>query len=254
MPVPFDADSLGIPPDSHVSALLARCPDIERLLYRDEEYLILEGDESQDIFVVLRGSYVIEQDKGPGDARGKAIAVHSADPDSPSYVGEMAYLGRTQRSASVRCSGAVFALKLTPGHVDALIDEFPGFTRVLVRQLAERLRDAGETLRALNMRFAMEARQVFAKPGVVLLERGAPALELYQLVEGDVEWEGPRGSGRIRPSGGDADFLNARAYFQSAANDATFRAKTEVICVAIDRASREAVIRNYPSLPMSLLK
>ena len=254
MPVLFNVESLDIPFDSHVHAVLARCPDIERLRFQDEEYLIIEGDESQDIFLVLRGSYVVEQDKGPGDARGKAVAVHSADPDSPSYVGEMAYLERTIRSASIRCSGAVFALKLEPRHVNALIDEFPAFTRVLVRQLAERLRDAGKALQTLQDRFSMDARQVFAKPGEILIAQGTPAESLYQLVDGEVVKDGGSRAERIRPQGTNGEFLNARAYFRSAPNDATFRAKTEVICVAIARASRESVIRSYPALAIDLLR
>ena len=108
MPTALDVADVDIPSSSEIHGLLRESPDIEALLFRDGEYLVRENDGAKDIFIVLQGSYVVEQAReGSGGGRpAETLAVVVNTMDAPSFVGEMAYLGEGVRTASVRNSGA----------------------------------------------------------------------------------------------------------------------------------------------------
>lgn len=255
MPKEFELDALSIPLNSEIRTLLDRCGDVERILFADGEYLIREGDDSQEIYVVLRGSYVVEQKKASNQGeRGDPLAVLFADVDSLSFVGEMAYLGTSLRTASVRCAGAVFTLCLRPEHLDVIMDEFPFFARSLCKQFAHRLKEADDIIRMYRSKLDMDVKQVMRDAGDTIVGEGEAAEVLYQLIDGSLLKESAEGVTPLAVTRTPEDFLNARAFFSGGPNEATFYAKTPAILVAIGKTSRLAAIRNFPELAQSLLE
>jgi len=253
VPASFDIDDLKIPEDSEYRQLLERCPDIEQKRFTDGEYLMREGEECKDVFLVLKGSYVVEQ---PGTDRGDkppdALAVVSSTPDAPTYVGEMAYFGGECRSASVRSAMANYVLFLKPAHLDVIIDEFSLLTRILCHQFAERLRETSSALHNVQDRTRIEAEQVFAKAGQVLFEKGERAEKLYQLVDGVLLSAGAIHVKKLSAQDTFMGFIEAGPYFADGVYETTVEAETPAILVAISRASKPAVIRNYPELILEL--
>ena len=255
MPEEFELDDLDLPEDSGIETLLERCPDIQKQLFRDGDFLVKEGEESQETYVVLQGSYVVEHEKKDAlKGRSEPLAVQSADEESISFVGEMAYLGSGKRTASVRCSGSVFTLVLKPEHIDIVLDEFPFFGRVLSRRLTEHLRDADKRIKKYRADFEMSAQHAYRDKGDEVIKAGDPADLLYQLVDGSVIKEGPDGEEVLNVTQSPSDFLNARAYFSGGVNTSTIRAKTSSIFTTIAKESKSAVIRNFPDLIISLLQ
>ena len=255
MPEEFELDDLDLPEDSGIETLLERCPDIQKQLFRDGDFLVREGEGSQETYVVLQGSYIVEHEKKDSKkGRSEPLAVQFADEESISFVGEMAYLGSGKRTASVRCSGSVYTLVLKPEHIDIILDEFPFFGRVLSRRLAEHLRDADKRIKKYRADFEMSAQHTYKDKGDVVVKAGDPVDVLYQLVDGSVIKEGPDGEEVLGVTQSPSDFLNARAYFSGRSNDITIRAKTQCIFTTIAKESKSAVVRNFPDLVLSLLR
>jgi CRP-like cAMP-binding protein len=233
--------------NTEVETLRRACPDIEAVQLDDGDYLVREGEDGTDIFLVTRGAYAVEQASGTG-APGEAapLAAVMVDPEQPSFVGEMAYLGSCRRTASVRCSGRTHVLRLKPAHLDFVMARCPGLTRSLCRQFADRLRAVNESLRAFHELTAMQKEMVMKQPGEPVTRQGEPADRLFQLVDGSLREEA---SGRIlTPDMLPEGFIEPLAYFRQGAWTATRLADSPCILVAIGPSSRLAVIRNYPQL------
>lgn len=255
MPEPFDISALGIPPDSELHTLLHACPDIEAIRFRDAEALITPDETSRDIFLILRGSCLVENRDATADRRpGRELAIVEGTVDRPVFVGEMASLGERGRSAGVRSAMNTYALRLTPAHIERIIEEFPSFTRALCRQFSKRLAEANEQLRRHQSRGTMTLRQTMLAAGSPIYAKGDPADELFQLVDGVVGVTWPDGIRRVSPVGPAPVFLDAAAYFRGGVHEEDARAETSVMLVAIDAASRAAVIHNYPELALELLQ
>lgn len=255
MPESFDLELLHLPQDSEVRELICVCSDAELVRFGDGELLVAPGDPGKDIFLVLRGSCLIEHADAPEErTHGHELAVIEGTPAAPVFVGEMAYLGGGHRSAVVRSALNVFALRLKPVHIDAIIDRFPSFTRILCRQFCRRLAEADELLRCEQSKTAMQARQVSYEAGQTVFEKGQPAHEAYQVVFGVVieerDGEAPREWGYA-----DAEpvFLGAREFLTGGVYASTVRAKSAAMLLAIEEASRRALIRNYPDVALRLL-
>jgi len=253
MPEPFDIDGLGLEPGSEVVRLFRRHPDIEARAYRDGEYLIREDEESQDIFIVLRGALVVEQASLiPGGAPAM-LACLTAEPEAVAIVGEMAYLGSQRRAASVKSSGRSHALCLRPDHVDGILEGFPGLTRVICRQFSRRLQDTDRSLRELQGRFALNPQRRMASPGDRLFTRGAPARELFQLVAGTVRVERDGASSVLTPETLPMGLLEPEAFLRGAVHQATATVEDLAFLAVITEADREAVVRCFPQLVLEIL-
>ena len=256
MPQPYTIADLALPVDSEIAALIERCPDIASVRFDDGDYLMREGDDSQDTYLVLRGAYVVEQrqhNAGP-DERGAPLAVVTAELDEPSFIGEMAYLDSNLRTASVRASGPVFTLVLSPAHVDVVLDQFPFFGRILSQQFARRLHEANGIIQTYRKKLDLRATHAFHNPGDVLVEAGTKADTLLQLIDGKVTRAMGDDEETIKAGGAEPVFLNALAFFATGINEATVTAKTNCIVVSIDAAAKEAAVRNFPEVVLDLLE
>ncbi len=254
MPEPCEIDQFAtLALDPEIEKFLRRFPDIPALRFHNDELMVREGDVDQDIYLVLTGSYIVEQTAGDHSVlRPSTLAMISSDPATPTFVGEMAYLGAFPRTASVRCVGAVVALRLRPAHLDTILESYPGLTRLLCRQFTVRLKETSEHLSRLEQLTTLNARHLVKKAGETVLARGEAARTLFQLVDGVLEIEG--WPDPITPGSLEGGFLALGEYLRGAPHTVTVKAKTTSMLVAIDESSRLAVVRSYPALALAALE
>jgi len=250
MPEPLDLDRMNLDAAPEIRPLLAGCPDIALLRYRDGERLVVEGETSQDLFIVLRGSLVVERREADGSQR--TLAQLECEPGRPSIVGEMAYFGAQQRTATVRAVGSCQALCLKPAHVDAIMEGFPGLTRIVCQQFTRRLQEANDALRDLRSRFDLGAERRLAQPGELLFKAGERA-PLFQLAMGTVRLEGSAGTELLAARDLPEGFLGLEAYLRDRPQDATAVAEDTCFLAVIPSSRREAFLRNQPELVLRVL-
>ena len=252
MPDLLDSASLDLASDPELGPLLAACPDIAPLRFRDGERLVTEGEDSQDVFIVRKGSLVVEKALPDGTAR--PLAQIECSPGAPVIMGEMAYFGAQVRTATVRAVGACQALHLKPAHLDVLMADFPGLTRVLCRQFTARLKEANDELRDLRARFHLAPERRMVPAGEVIFAAETPADAVFQLAMGAVRFEGPGGSKVLRAEDLPGGFLGLEAYLRQRPHTATATAEEPCFLAVIGADRREAFLRNHPSLALNLLE
>lgn len=252
MPDLLDPATLDLASDPELGPLLAACPDIAVLRFRDGELLVVEGEDSQDLFIVRKGSLVVEKALPDGTLR--PLAQLQCSVDAPCIIGEMAYFGALHRTATVRAVGACQALHLKPAHLDAIMAGFPGLTRILCRQFTSRLKEANEELRDLKARFDLTAHRHMAQPDEVLLRAGEPADTLFQLVMGSVAMGEGEAAVRLRPEDLPGGFLGLEAFLRGTAHPATVTAAESCFLAVISADRREAFVRSQPGLVLQILK
>lgn len=255
MPTAFDIESIKFPQDSEVPRLVLESRGgIGCLKFLDEEYLVRAGEERQEVFLIVKGSCLVQR-QGAGEERrsGDELAVIEATPENPVFIGETAYLAGGPRTASVRSALSVWALRMEPAHLDFIIARFPGLTRTLCKQFANRLKETNAALAQLREHLAMDISTSVLGQGEAIFYKGDPAETLYILVDGSVDLEGPEGftvvqSGRPGPT-----FLNAADFLRGGKNACGAYAGSTVVLNVLPRASRDAAIRNFPQLVDALL-
>lgn len=252
MPEFLDLAQLGALQEGEVLALVTACPDIRACRFRDGEYLMREGGEDQEIFILLKGAFVVEQAQGVGGAPA-ILSMVECEAGSPVIVGEMASLGAQRRSASIRSVGGTLALVLPPARLDTLMEGYPGLTRLLGQQFARRLKETNQALKELQGRFALQATQRIAQPGELLFREGETAGELLQLVAGSVRLEGPEGIQMHTPESLFQGLLEPEPYLRSGPQRATATAECLCFLAVIPSERREAVVRQFPGLVLDLL-
>ncbi len=100
--------------------------------YAPRQPLFLEGDESQDVYMLISGTLEVLK----GSKKITDITEQGA------IVGEMALIMGGKRTASIRCNNEVQILKIPKEDVDEFIEEFPDFSKRIARILADRLDEA----------------------------------------------------------------------------------------------------------------
>lgn len=255
MPEPFDLQRLKIADPIPYLELLDRCPGVALRRYADDETLITEGAESRDVFLVLQGACVVETAPGPESGnRPQTLAIINATPASPAFLGEMAPLGTGNRTAGVRCSGAVFTVVLPPDSLDVLVNELPFYTRCVCRQFAERLREANQVIKDHQRDNALQADLVVRQPGETVFKTGDRADRLFQLVEGIVQVETQAGQESFAAAQLPDGFIEPGPFFRNAPYESTATAETTAMLVSISNQSLKAVVRRYPNLLLGLYR
>ncbi|MBI2421458.1 MAG: cyclic nucleotide-binding domain-containing protein [Candidatus Hydrogenedentes bacterium] len=252
MPEPFAPESLDIAGSAALQAVLARCPHAECIKYRNDEYLITKGDASQEVFLLIRGSCVVEayppQENAP---RGGELALLEGKLDHPTVLGEMAYLGEGLRTASVRSVMNTWTIRLQPEDLDVIIAQIPELARILCTQFTARLREANRQITRFQQKLQMQFEERFLAAGETLYEAGAPADILYQLLSGTLLLDVNGEISECRS--GDEVFVEPAAYFRDLPCAATVKAKGPAMLMGVNKDSKEAVIRNFPQLILKLL-
>ncbi len=252
----FEFADVGLREDSEYHRLVQRCDGIARVCFDDGEYLITADETSLDLYLVLKGAFVVETHSEPADNRPPEplAAVEAPDASSPAFVGEMAYLDAGLRTASVRSSGVTYALRMRPEHLNVIMEEFPVFTRILCNRFAERLRRTTEALRDDRELFALHERQQLKGPGEIVFRAGDPAETLYQLLEGALVRETAEREEPIDAEDLFLGFIEPGAYLRDNSYRVTVKAATETTILAIPKESKFALIRNMPELAVKCLK
>ena len=179
-----------------------------------------------------------------------ALAIVNNEGEEPCFVGEMAHFGGGARSASLRCSGPTYVLDVPSGAVDTIMQDYPGLTQILCKQLASRLQEANEALTHGSEQLAMDVKQLDVAAGEVVVRAGEPADVLYQLLVGSLIVEGAERP--MKPRELPMKFIDPEPYFADGCHQQTILARTNVMLVGIQKSSRLAAIRNYPELMMRL--
>lgn len=214
---------------------------LEFKTYDDADVVMQQGDESDWLGIVLDGVGVVEQQLDPDDSTAVEILARVSRGD---IIGEMAFVDREPRSATVRARGRLYLARLHRSDFRTVMSADPNTAEVLVgtllSTLTARLRDADETQAALyqvgrQLGLAGSAEDV----GVAILQHLAGTIEGVTL--GIVAVFDPKQGSRcfpavsfglpstleapldIDPQGEFIqDLRNALAAFNGAADESTF--------------------------------
>jgi CRP-like cAMP-binding protein len=117
----------------------------DRVSYRADEVLFLQGDTGDAAFVILNGTADILVDSPKGQ-------IKVAEVGENSIVGEIAILCDVARTATVRAHTQVEALRISKDNFFKLMADFPDMTLQVVRVLADRLHQTTAELTAARSR------------------------------------------------------------------------------------------------------
>jgi CRP/FNR family cyclic AMP-dependent transcriptional regulator len=115
-----------------------------RMNFAAGQELFHQGDQGDAMYVILAGiaDVLIDSDKGG------QIAV--AEMRKNNFVGEMAILGDVPRTATIKARESLSTLKISKDMFYRLVAEFPQMAIEVMRELAHRLEDTNQKLRAAN--------------------------------------------------------------------------------------------------------
>ncbi|MBP1627945.1 MAG: hypothetical protein H6Q00_2420 [Holophagaceae bacterium] len=252
MPELFDIAVLGEDESSELYQLLRLCGDVVPQRFLDGEYLIRQDEPDQDLFIVLKGVYSVEQPPLVPGGPPVILASVTCDPLKVAIVGEMAYFGDQRRTASVRSAGVTYALRLKPAHIDVIIGCFPMLTKVICQQFARRLKEANDAIRAFQSRFALVSTKRMVSAGELLFSEGDLATAIHQVVAGQVEIRRGAHSALVEAQDAASGFLEPEAYLGMRPHQTSACAHTDAILVSVDREHVDTLIRCYPELATRL--
>lgn len=254
MPDRFDVSVLGQDESSEIFQLLNRCPCIDPLRFRDGEYLVREDEEGKDLFVVVKGALTVERPALVPHGPPAILASFMCDPDHVTIVGEMAYFGAERRTASVRSSGATYALRLKPEHIDVIMEGFPLLTRVICQQFTKRLQEANDRIRDFQKKFALAPDKRMVAAGEVLFMPGDAATVLHQLAVGSVQLERDGVVETLEPENLPMGFLEPLPFFKRQLHTAKATVLSDSFLLFVDREHLEPLVRCYPQLVTKMLE
>ena len=116
-------------------------PAIEpyKISFREGEVLCYEGDESQDLYILVSGQLEILK----GDRKISEVE------ESGSSLGEISFLLDTKRTATVKAMSDGMALRIPKDKVNRFMQDFPALAWEIPRLLAKRLDRSSEAFYAL---------------------------------------------------------------------------------------------------------
>jgi CRP-like cAMP-binding protein len=159
-----------LPADSVAALLAAGTPR----LFWPGEIILLEGDTSSHVVVLLRGVVKVTSDNDDGTTMLLNIRVGGE------IVGEFAALDGKPRSTTVRAAGQVHAVVVSARDFTRLIDTRPDFARAIAASVTDKARTW------VRRRIAMDNRSVQARLAVVILElarqHGVPGADGVEIV------------------------------------------------------------------------
>jgi CRP-like cAMP-binding protein len=112
----------------------------ETIQLMSNEYLMREGEESTEMYYLQSGTLVVYKRKGDVDHQiGNII--------SGELVGEMSFLDKQPRSASVKAINDCVLVKIPAEKLEEVIGTMPKWFSALLHTLTERLRKANARIR-----------------------------------------------------------------------------------------------------------
>ena len=104
------------------------------------EYLIRENEESTEMYFLQKGTCAVF--KRQGDAEKQIGTIYAGE-----LVGEMSFLDREPRSASIKAISECELLAIPIAKFEKYFDEQPSWYKALVNTLLDRLRKANNRIR-----------------------------------------------------------------------------------------------------------
>jgi len=117
----------------------------DRISFRDGQILFHQGDAGDAAYVVLSGTADILVETPAGQ-------IKVADVDVNSIVGEIAILCDVSRTATVKATSRLEALRISKEHFLKLLTDFPEMAVEIMRVLADRLYHTTSELSAARSR------------------------------------------------------------------------------------------------------
>jgi CRP/FNR family transcriptional regulator, cyclic AMP receptor protein len=113
----------------------------ERMNFAAGEELFHQGDPGDAMYVILGGmaDVVIDSPGGP---------ITVAQLKKNNFVGDMAILGDVPRTATIKATEPLTTLKISKDMFYRLVTEFPQMAIEMMRELAHRVEDTNQKLRA----------------------------------------------------------------------------------------------------------
>ena len=105
-----------------------------------EEYLMREGEDSNEMYYLASGTMAVFQRKG--DSERQIATIYSGE-----LVGEMSFLDSEPRSATVKAIGDCELTVIPREKLQAYLNSQPKWYRALVQILIDRLRRANKRVR-----------------------------------------------------------------------------------------------------------
>lgn len=113
---------------------------VEEIDLKPGDYLMREGEDSTEMYLLKQGTMEVIKTKGTED---KQIGTIYAG----ELVGEMSFLDRAPRSASVRAIGECKVNVIPSEKFEKVLEELPSWMRALMNTLLDRLRKANSRVR-----------------------------------------------------------------------------------------------------------
>ncbi|MBV8394524.1 MAG: cyclic nucleotide-binding domain-containing protein [Alphaproteobacteria bacterium] len=113
----------------------------ERMVFSAEQEICHQGDPGDAMYVILGGSADVLIDTPSGQIRVAELAKNG-------FVGEIAILCDVPRTATVKAREELTTLKISKDMFYRLVAEFPQMAIEIMRELAHRLEDTNQKLRA----------------------------------------------------------------------------------------------------------
>lgn len=123
----------------------------DRVSFREGQVLFKQGDAGDAAYVVLAGTADVLV-----GANGEEIKVASLEPNS--IVGEIAILCDVGRTATVKATAPLEALRISKDHFLKLLAEFPEMAVEIMRVLADRLSHTTAELSEARNRLRRQAQ------------------------------------------------------------------------------------------------
>ena len=108
-------------------------PNLKKYLdeYDEGQILFLEGDDSQDLYILLSGKLDV--------AKGRRKITEISEKGS--VFGEMSFLLGEKRTATLKAASPVSTIRIPKDEIPRFLNEFPEVVKILARFLAQRLKE-----------------------------------------------------------------------------------------------------------------
>jgi len=120
--------------------------------FRPGDNLFHEGQPSDSLFIIQKGTVAIRKRKSGG-------YIEIAKIYSNEVLGELSFFDKLPRSASAVALTEVEALRIDFRSMDTIFKKIPAYLRTIMMAMAERLRRANDTIRKLQKNVQSDTKE-----------------------------------------------------------------------------------------------
>jgi ATP-binding cassette subfamily B protein len=224
--------------------------------YTFGQAIVTEGEPADAFYVLAAGSArVLKQGRG-----GEEISLGRMRPGDS--FGEMALLEETNRTATVRASSDVQALKLDQAVFRALVQAQPAIRSQLELQIKHRHLNQFLSQFAPITRLPVDAlkrlldelKPVSVAPGDLVIQQGEPPGPMFIVQEGRLRvYADVEGERRYLQYLRKGDFFGERSLFKGEPRAATVEAVSAGILLELGPATYERLLTDYPAFRAQIM-